>query len=228
MADEERIRQLELHVARLQEQLSASREALRLQASEYERRLDVLNHAHEEARQVLNTYVPREAFESYVKETAMNLERVRDELAKTKSELLPSELYNQKHDALVNRVNDLHEAARTFLSRDTFAQYDKEQRGRMEAREKEEQTRAEAVKEAVAQTRDQLEGAVKELAVSVERTRVETTRRLEVQIEELKSAQVRREGQSSGVSTVGKVTVGAVAAMGTIITLVVLVANHAI
>ena len=37
--------------------------ALDLQAREYERRLDALNHSHEEARQVLGTYIPREVYE---------------------------------------------------------------------------------------------------------------------------------------------------------------------
>lgn len=37
--------------------------ALDLQAAEYERRLDVLNHAHEEARSVLGTYLTRELYE---------------------------------------------------------------------------------------------------------------------------------------------------------------------
>jgi len=40
------------------------RVALEIQAREYERRLTVLNHAHEEARMVLNTYVPREMLEA--------------------------------------------------------------------------------------------------------------------------------------------------------------------
>jgi len=37
--------------------------ALITQAVEYERRLNVLNHAHEEAVRVLNTYITRELFE---------------------------------------------------------------------------------------------------------------------------------------------------------------------
>ena len=37
--------------------------ALALQAREYERRLDELNHSHDEARRVLGTYVTRDVYE---------------------------------------------------------------------------------------------------------------------------------------------------------------------
>ena len=42
--------------------------ALGLQRDEYARRLGELNHAHEEARRILATYLPREAYESRHKE----------------------------------------------------------------------------------------------------------------------------------------------------------------
>ena len=44
--------------------------ALQLQASEYERRLDDLNHAHAQAVEAQAKTVPREMFDQYVKETA--------------------------------------------------------------------------------------------------------------------------------------------------------------
>lgn len=44
-------------------ELKTLAKALELQAKEYERRLTDLNHAHEEARRVLSTYLPRELYE---------------------------------------------------------------------------------------------------------------------------------------------------------------------
>ena len=50
------VQELTVQVAVLHSRLESSKEALGLQASEYERRLDVLNHAHEEAKDVLSKY----------------------------------------------------------------------------------------------------------------------------------------------------------------------------
>ncbi len=47
----------------------SDRRALELQAAEYERRLDTLNHAHEAAVEAQARTVPREVFDQYVKET---------------------------------------------------------------------------------------------------------------------------------------------------------------
>jgi hypothetical protein len=48
-----------------QERESAAKSALDLQAREYERRLDTLNHAHEDARRAQADTVPREMFEAF-------------------------------------------------------------------------------------------------------------------------------------------------------------------
>ena len=53
-----------------QAQAVSDRRALELQATEYERRLDALNHAHEQAVEAAAQTVPRELFDQYVKETA--------------------------------------------------------------------------------------------------------------------------------------------------------------
>jgi len=47
----------------------ADRRALVLQADEYERRLEALNHAHSQAVEAQARTVPREMFDQYVKET---------------------------------------------------------------------------------------------------------------------------------------------------------------
>ena len=47
----------------LEERIRGMEQARALQATEYERRLDDLNHAHEQARQTLATYLPRDVFE---------------------------------------------------------------------------------------------------------------------------------------------------------------------
>lgn len=47
----------------LERELKDLAKALELQAKEYERRLDDLNHSHSEAQRVLATYLPRELYE---------------------------------------------------------------------------------------------------------------------------------------------------------------------
>ncbi len=98
---EERVRHLELTVVRLEEQLKASEKALRLQAEEYERRLDVLNHAHEEAREVAAKTVNRKEFEDYVKATQM----ARDEAVRTEADKreLALQRVDEKFDDYVKR-----------------------------------------------------------------------------------------------------------------------------
>jgi len=49
--------------SRLDRELANLSKALELQARETERRLEILNHAHEDARQILGTYLPRELHE---------------------------------------------------------------------------------------------------------------------------------------------------------------------
>lgn len=57
---------LELDVVRLQERILSIREAIKLQAIEYERRLSALNHAHEKAVEVQHTYVTQEKYDDYI------------------------------------------------------------------------------------------------------------------------------------------------------------------
>lgn len=49
---------------------TADARALNLQAAEYERRLEALNHAHQQAVEAQARTVPRELFDQYVKESA--------------------------------------------------------------------------------------------------------------------------------------------------------------
>ena len=69
---------------------AATKEALRLQAAEYERRLDTLNHAHQAALEAQAKTVPREMFEQnktttataldvLAKDTATRIENVKTE-----------------------------------------------------------------------------------------------------------------------------------------------------
>ena len=60
--------------------LSERDKALALQAREYERRLDELNHSHDEARRVLGTYVPRDIYDR-------DFDRIREVLATLKTNL---------------------------------------------------------------------------------------------------------------------------------------------
>lgn len=61
---------VEVRLARLEERQRASERALKLQAREYDRRLMVLNHAHEQAVEVQNTYVTSEKFEDFTERDA--------------------------------------------------------------------------------------------------------------------------------------------------------------
>jgi len=75
--------QIATSVAMFDLKLSAKETALQLQATEYERRLEVLNHAHDEAVRVQNTYVPRDLFD----ERLMDLSKQRDEDMKWRDEV---------------------------------------------------------------------------------------------------------------------------------------------
>ena len=57
------VQELLVEVAVLKTRVHGKEEALRIQAIEYERRLNDLNHAHSLARDTLATYLPREIFE---------------------------------------------------------------------------------------------------------------------------------------------------------------------
>ena len=50
--------------------------ALMLQREEYARRLGELNHAHEEARRVLNTYIPREVYDQKQQQMDVKYEKL--------------------------------------------------------------------------------------------------------------------------------------------------------
>jgi hypothetical protein len=54
---------LEKKIAVLEERLEGSKDALRLQAAEYERRLDMLNGEAERLRQMQTTYVEKSVYE---------------------------------------------------------------------------------------------------------------------------------------------------------------------
>ncbi len=146
-------------------ELGKMEQARAIQAAEYERRLEALNHAHEQARETLATYLPREAFESFVKE---------------------------------------------------------------QTRREELRAKASAIALSVAETRERLETAVKDLASSVEKTQKEVTGRLESALGELKDTQTRREGATQGLTATGRVVVASITAMGALLAIIVLIANHAL
>jgi FtsZ-binding cell division protein ZapB len=57
---------LALEIKHLRELLQVKEEALKLQATEYERRLASLNHEAEQLKSMQNTYIPREVFDRTV------------------------------------------------------------------------------------------------------------------------------------------------------------------
>ena len=68
-------------------QLELRDQALQVQAREYERRLEALNHAHQEAQRVLNTYLPRETWEAWLKEEQKRREKIDAEVAGLRSQV---------------------------------------------------------------------------------------------------------------------------------------------
>jgi hypothetical protein len=87
------VKELREAIVRLEEQAKARTTARDLQAKEYERRLGELNHAHEQARQTLATYVPREMFEGMT------------------SRLVLLELWKERETASSARTVDIGKAA---------------------------------------------------------------------------------------------------------------------
>lgn len=62
---------------RFEEYKKTAAHALQLQATEYERRLDVLNHAHAEAQRILHTYVSQSVYDKDI-ERLTKLEKTVD------------------------------------------------------------------------------------------------------------------------------------------------------
>jgi len=79
---EEHIKYIELlvtHERELREQgEKKTADALKLQASEYERRLMDLNHAHEQAREVLHTYATRDSVDQRFEAKAKEFQAYKD------------------------------------------------------------------------------------------------------------------------------------------------------
>lgn len=73
-------------IVRLEERQKADRQARKLQAVEYERRLEALNH--ENARILANAaiYLPREVFDGYVKEAAAREQRLAEAVSLARDE----------------------------------------------------------------------------------------------------------------------------------------------
>ena len=67
---------IQTKIARLEEQLNGAKEALKIQAAEYERRLDILNGEAERLRQMQATYLPREVYDTQHESLEQRLEVV--------------------------------------------------------------------------------------------------------------------------------------------------------
>jgi predicted ribosome quality control (RQC) complex YloA/Tae2 family protein len=76
---------LEHRIIRIETQMAEREKALLVQAAEYERRLDSLNHAHEEAMRVQHTYVTADKYEDYIEQARhandASLERMNEKIA---------------------------------------------------------------------------------------------------------------------------------------------------
>ncbi len=62
----------------VESRFSARDEAIRLLSTEYNRRLNDLNHAHEQAREKERDFISRESFDTFVQRTGEDLQGLRD------------------------------------------------------------------------------------------------------------------------------------------------------
>lgn len=136
MADEDRERGLlnEQRIAaheaqnleRWQAHLSvhAEEKAARVAAfSEQQRRLDILNHAHEEAVRVQNSYVPREVFDASQQEVTRRQESVASLVAAARTETLESQgamIPRAEAEARLAAMASQVDALRTQLERSAY------------------------------------------------------------------------------------------------------------
>lgn len=92
---------LEVRLARLEEQVRAGEKAVRLQAEEYKRRLETLNHAHEQIQEILKLSVTSDKFEEYIKTE----NKAREEAQKVEADKreLALDRVNEKFDDYVKR-----------------------------------------------------------------------------------------------------------------------------
>lgn len=92
MVEEQYDNKTEIALARLDERLKAlvsrldradiyTDKAIKLAADELARRLDVLNHAHEDAVQAQAATVPREVFDNYKKEVDIRLRKIEETIS---------------------------------------------------------------------------------------------------------------------------------------------------
>lgn len=92
-------REYESRIVRLEEKLAAADKAKELQAREYERRLQDLNHAHRQAMERNATFVSREIYDGGIREAHAAINAV-----KTSFEAMSNSLKKQI-DELAARVN---------------------------------------------------------------------------------------------------------------------------
>ena len=94
---------VDIALARLEEQVKSMDTAQKLQAKEYARRLDELNHAHEQAREVLGTYLPRETWEAWIKDEGQRREKLDDEIQELRRDISNSKSVASAAAANTNR-----------------------------------------------------------------------------------------------------------------------------
>jgi len=82
----DKVIRLEIIIARLEEKFIASEEAKKLQAIEYERRLETLNHSHAQSLEAQSRTVPREVYDRDREVTDRWRNEVRELIARTKGQ----------------------------------------------------------------------------------------------------------------------------------------------
>lgn len=85
-------------------QLALRDKALELQAAEYQRRLEVLNHANERADEALRTYVPRERFEAKVGQLEDAHDANERAIGAVREQYVVRTFYDGAHGALERRL----------------------------------------------------------------------------------------------------------------------------
>lgn len=101
------------------QRLDAMDNAVRLQLVETLRRLDSLNHAHDQAQEVQAKYLPREVFDTNLSEWG-SWRTIVESRAPT---YVTFTALDRRFDIIDNRISEIFQAQSDFLARDVFSTY---------------------------------------------------------------------------------------------------------
>lgn len=116
---------LKVRLAVLEARMAERDKALKVQAKEYERRLEALNHAHEQAIQVQHTYVTEDKFEAQIKA---------ESLARSEAVDRVNERFNDHVRRYEDRHQELSDEMVAMRANNAAVQHLSEEQGRRQSR----------------------------------------------------------------------------------------------